>query len=191
MSDEPNKNFIRCLAFYGTITPTNSQSFCMAILPRVSQNLRSSYVSHVTAATKKADENWYLHRPGCRNTLNNAHTTSRTLQNCDISLGSLYLRLKMKTLRNYSRYTAAANTDTQAHWKLPISLPLFSKALLLCRGEDACVPKWRWELRRREPTLLVWPPLPGTPSMMSHTTNDTLPGPPGWWLCGRDGKPPA
>ena len=32
---------------------------------------------------------WHLHRPVCRNTLIYAHTTSRTVQTCDISLGSL------------------------------------------------------------------------------------------------------
>jgi hypothetical protein len=36
-----------------------------------------------------AEEYWHLHRAGYRNTLIYAHTTSRTLPPCGISLGSL------------------------------------------------------------------------------------------------------
>jgi len=38
-----------------------------------------------------AEEQWHLHRFGCRNTLIYAHTTSPTLSTCDISLGLLKL----------------------------------------------------------------------------------------------------
>ena len=37
---------------------------------------------------KNPQEYWHLQLPGCRNTLIYAHTTSRTLPTCDISLGS-------------------------------------------------------------------------------------------------------
>ena len=38
---------------------------------------------------KGPQQYWHLHRSDCRNTLIYAHTTSRTLLTCDISLGSL------------------------------------------------------------------------------------------------------
>ena len=49
---------------------------------RGSQTLRASYIRHVTAVTTEGDESWHFHRSDCRNTLINAHTTSRTLQFC-------------------------------------------------------------------------------------------------------------
>jgi hypothetical protein len=60
-------------------------------LQRVSQTLRSSYVSHVTTAVKQADQYWQLHCSDCKKTLIYAHTTSRTLPTCDISVSSLKL----------------------------------------------------------------------------------------------------
>jgi len=98
---------------------------------RVSQTLRSSYLSHVIVATvyqrpacrcyvrqmtliihitgvtwqhptliiaidvsrKVPLEYWHLHHSHCRNTLIYAHTTSRTLPTCDISLGSLIVAM--------------------------------------------------------------------------------------------------
>ena len=56
---------------------------------RVSQTLPPSYPSHVTAAATLSDQYWHPHRSDCSNTLILAHTTSRTLQTCDISLDSL------------------------------------------------------------------------------------------------------
>ena len=44
----------------------------------------------ITAATY-ADQYWHLHRSNCRYTLTYAHKTSRTVTNCDISVGSLNL----------------------------------------------------------------------------------------------------
>jgi hypothetical protein len=42
----------------------------------------------ITAATS-ADQYWHLHRSDCRNALIYAYTNSRTVTNCDISVGSL------------------------------------------------------------------------------------------------------
>jgi len=44
----------------------------------------SSYLSHMIA-----DECWHLHRSDCRSTLIYAHTTSRNLPACDVSVSSL------------------------------------------------------------------------------------------------------
>ena len=52
---------------------------------------RPSYINHTTAAATQADQYRHLHRSDCRNKLIYAHTTSRTLLTCDISLGSLTL----------------------------------------------------------------------------------------------------
>jgi hypothetical protein len=43
------------------------------------------------AASTYADKYWHLYRSDCRTTLIYAHTTSRVLPACDISLGSLTL----------------------------------------------------------------------------------------------------
>jgi len=45
----------------------------------------------VTADAKEADQYWHLNRPDCRNTLIYAHTNSRTIPTCEVSLGSLKL----------------------------------------------------------------------------------------------------
>ena len=58
---------------------------------RVSLTLRSSYLSHVTAAATLADQYWHLRRSDYRNTLIYAHTISRTLPTCDVSHSSLTL----------------------------------------------------------------------------------------------------
>jgi len=67
----------------------NAPCFAWQPSARVSQTLRPSYNSHVTAAATLADQYWYPHRSDCRNTLIYAHTNSRTLMLCDIGLGSL------------------------------------------------------------------------------------------------------
>jgi hypothetical protein len=58
---------------------------------RVSQTLRSSYLSHMIATAMYEDEYWHLHRSDFRNTLIYANTTSRTVPACDINLGWLTL----------------------------------------------------------------------------------------------------
>ena len=59
---------------------------------RVSQNLRTSSLSHVTAATMSADQYWRLQRSDCRNTLICARIRlARTLLTCGVDLGSLTL----------------------------------------------------------------------------------------------------
>jgi len=42
------------------ITSTNTPSFRMATPMSVSQTLQSSYLSHMTVATKQDDEYWHL-----------------------------------------------------------------------------------------------------------------------------------
>jgi hypothetical protein len=76
---------------YGRITSTKSPSFCMTTYTASPQILRSSYLSHMIVVITFADEYWHLQRTDCRNTLIYAHTNSRTLPTCDISLGSLTL----------------------------------------------------------------------------------------------------
>ena len=56
-----------------------------------SQTLRASYIRNVTAAATEADQYWHLYCPDCQNTLIYAHTTSRPIPTCDVSLGSLKL----------------------------------------------------------------------------------------------------
>jgi hypothetical protein len=71
--------------------PQSPRHFAWQPSARVSQTLRSSYPSHMTAAATSADQHWYLHGSNFRNTLISVHTTLRTLPTCDISLGSLTL----------------------------------------------------------------------------------------------------
>jgi hypothetical protein len=71
------------------LQPQSPRRFALQPSARVSPTLRPSYHSHVTAAATYADQYWHLHRADCRNTLIYAHTNSRTLLTCDISLGSL------------------------------------------------------------------------------------------------------
>jgi hypothetical protein len=71
--------------------PQSPQQFACQPSARVSQTLRSNYLSHMIAAATLADECWHLHRPECRNTPIYAHTTSRTLPTSEIDLGSLTL----------------------------------------------------------------------------------------------------
>jgi len=56
---------------------------------QVLQNFRPSYLSHMNAAATSVDEQWHLHRSECRNVLTYAHTTSRSLPTCDVSLAFL------------------------------------------------------------------------------------------------------
>jgi len=65
------------------------------------------------AVTKQTDEYWQLHVYDCRNTLIYAHTTSRTVLNCDINVVALKLPLpeardfvKLRLL--YFSFTVAA-----------------------------------------------------------------------------------
>ena len=53
--------------------------------------LTPSYLSHMTATARSADEYWHFYRSDFSNTLIYAHTTSRTLATCDISLHSVTL----------------------------------------------------------------------------------------------------
>jgi len=46
-----------------------------------------------TSNKKRPQEYWNLHRSDCRNTLTNAHTSSRTHPTCHIILGSLNIRM--------------------------------------------------------------------------------------------------
>jgi len=71
--------------------PQSPHHFLLQTLKRVSQTLRSSCLSHVTAATTSADEYWLLHRSDCRITQTYGHKTSRTLPSGTISLGSVTL----------------------------------------------------------------------------------------------------
>jgi len=82
---------------------------------QVSQTLRSSYLSHMTATTQHADQSWHLHCTDSRNTMIYAHTTLRILPACDINLGSLtllapeagdFLELILLHLQNTNRVTA-------------------------------------------------------------------------------------
>jgi hypothetical protein len=76
---------------YSRISSTKSPVFLLQPITRILQTLRSSYLSHVTAATTSADEYWLLHRSECRFTYTYAHMTSRNLPTGDISLGSVTL----------------------------------------------------------------------------------------------------
>jgi hypothetical protein len=81
--------------------PQSPRHFASQLSARFSQTLRSSNPSNMIAATRYTDQYWHLHRSDCRNTLIYAHTTSRTLQTCGISIGSEhYLRLNLETLWN-------------------------------------------------------------------------------------------
>jgi hypothetical protein len=54
----------------------------------------------MTTATISVDEYWHFYCSDCSNTLIYAHTTSRTLETCDIILGSLAL-LALEAGRRY------------------------------------------------------------------------------------------
>ena len=76
---------------YSRITSTKSPSFCMTTF--------SASLTYLTALLPQSHDYsryvnrpiWHLHRCDCRNTLIYAHTTSRTLPTCDISLDSITL----------------------------------------------------------------------------------------------------
>jgi hypothetical protein len=82
---------VRAIHYITELHAQSPRHFAWQRSARVSQTLQSSYLSHMIAATTSADEYWHLHRSEYRNTLIYAHTTSRTLPACDISLGSLTL----------------------------------------------------------------------------------------------------
>ena len=62
-----------------------------AFITSLPQNFRSSYFSHVIAATTSADEYCHLRRTDYWNTLNYAHTILRTVQVFGIILRLLLL----------------------------------------------------------------------------------------------------
>jgi hypothetical protein len=82
---------ISSLKILTELHPRSPRQFAWKPSGRISQTLQSSYLSHLIAATTQANEYWHLNRSDCRNTLIYAHTASRTLPTCDISLGSLKL----------------------------------------------------------------------------------------------------
>jgi hypothetical protein len=76
---------------YNRVKSTKFPSFARQPSALVSQSLRPSYLTHVTAAATFTDRYWHVHPSDCRNTLIYAHSTSRTLPTCDARLGSLTL----------------------------------------------------------------------------------------------------
>ena len=79
---------------YMLITGLHPQSPChftQQVSVWVSQNIWSSYLSHMIAATIQADKYWHLHHSDRRNTLTYVHMTPHNLATCNTSLGSLML----------------------------------------------------------------------------------------------------
>lgn len=66
------------------LLPQSSRNFAWQFPSWVSQNVRSSYLSHMIAATSWTAEYWHLHRSECKTPLIDAHN----LPTCDISLTS-------------------------------------------------------------------------------------------------------
>jgi len=66
------------------LLPQSSRNFSWQFPSRVSQNVRSSYLSHMIAATSWAAEYWHLHCSECKPPL----IYALTLPTCDISLTS-------------------------------------------------------------------------------------------------------
>ena len=62
----------------------------------------------------------HLHRPDCRKTLNYAHETSRTVTNCDVSIGSL--NLPAPEAGNFEELLLLRNTSDIRHIYHLISL---------------------------------------------------------------------
>lgn len=89
-----NRHRIQLISYNVSITGLHLRSprhFAWQPWMWVSQTSTSSCLSHMTAATKSADECWHRHRSDCWNTLTYAHMTSGTLLIRDISLGWLAL----------------------------------------------------------------------------------------------------
>jgi hypothetical protein len=95
------------------LRPQSSCHFAQQPSARVSQTLRPSYLSHMTTDATYADQYWHLHSSDYRYTLIYAHTTSRTLPICDVSIGSLtlstpeageFVELIMIYVQYYERY---------------------------------------------------------------------------------------
>ena len=76
---------------YSRISSTKSPAFLIQPLTWFPQILRSSHLSHATAATTSAGEYWLVHRSDCRLIQTYAHITSRNLPAGNISLGSVTL----------------------------------------------------------------------------------------------------
>jgi hypothetical protein len=77
--------------FIAGLYPPNPRHFAWQLPARFSRTWRSSCLGYVITTATSADQYWHLHRSDCRNTLIHAHTTSRALPTCDITLGWLTL----------------------------------------------------------------------------------------------------
>ena len=77
----------RHVVCYSRFTYTKWSSFCRSTF---SASL-AHFLPHSHGCSYYADEFWYLRRSDCINTLTYAHTNSRILPTCVISLGSLTL----------------------------------------------------------------------------------------------------
>jgi hypothetical protein len=77
--------------FIAGLHPLSPCHFAWQLPERFSRTWRSSCLSYVITTATSADQYWHLHRSDCRNTLIHAHTTSRSLPTCNISLGWLTL----------------------------------------------------------------------------------------------------
>jgi hypothetical protein len=80
--------YIYIYIYIAGLHPQSPSNFSWQPSARLSHTLRPSYISQVTAAATSADQYWHLHRSDGRNTLIYAHTTSRILLTCDVSLKS-------------------------------------------------------------------------------------------------------
>ena len=96
--------------------------------------MRSPYLSDMIAVTMQADKYWHLQIYDCRNTLIYAHTTTRTVPTCDISLVSLKLPLpeagdfvKLRLL--YFSFIAAACVADRVQSDFQRSKNIFFRAI--------------------------------------------------------------